>query len=321
MTPIATPHDAEVNAAAQMRAMGFTDAAVTVAGADGGIDVRSHRAVAQVKLHSKPTGRPDLQRLFGARGADTSKGLLFFTLAGYSAAAIEYANQVDMALFTYSLDGGVRAINRPAVALLTREAERQQVEEARRAAVAAAEAARKEQQAADEAAATARKRELFEQRTGYRKDSYREVIGNRFVLVFCGFLAYGSLIVGVGGMIVGSGIGERVLALGLCVFSVVMFGVKWSARNELQQYRVDPNQPRFDQQNGLLAGSVGCAILGLLLLIGGLGGALGGPQLDDRLLGLALCALAAHLLYVAWSAFRKLRSLAVSAKGRSSSRQ
>ncbi|WP_181724509.1 restriction endonuclease [Nocardia gipuzkoensis] len=52
---------AENSAAQHMRALGFPDAKVTPRGADGGIDGTSSRAIAQVKWHTAPTGRPDVQ--------------------------------------------------------------------------------------------------------------------------------------------------------------------------------------------------------------------------------------------------------------------
>lgn len=42
-------HKAELSAAATIESCGFTDAVSTTGGADGGIDVRSSRALAQVK--------------------------------------------------------------------------------------------------------------------------------------------------------------------------------------------------------------------------------------------------------------------------------
>ncbi|WP_440717520.1 hypothetical protein [Gordonia oryzae] len=49
MDYISSFHQAELNGAAVLRDMGFADAKATTGGADGGIDVRSRRAYAQVK--------------------------------------------------------------------------------------------------------------------------------------------------------------------------------------------------------------------------------------------------------------------------------
>ncbi|WP_349536473.1 restriction endonuclease [Rhodococcus rhodochrous] len=106
------------NAAEKMRAMGFTDARVTGPGADGGIDVWSRKAVAQVKWRSAQTGRPELQQLYGARAGDHDQRLLFFTASGYSQAAIEYAKAVKMALFTYDPLGELTPRNKRARKLL-----------------------------------------------------------------------------------------------------------------------------------------------------------------------------------------------------------
>ncbi len=109
-----TPAEAEELAAGHMRGLGFVDATATGAGADGGLDVYSTDAVAQVKLHFKPIGRPDLQRLFGARAHGTTKAMLFYSFAGYSDAALKYADSVQMALFTFDMNGKVTECNETA---------------------------------------------------------------------------------------------------------------------------------------------------------------------------------------------------------------
>lgn len=111
MDEISSPRDAERLAARIMTDLGYEAVNLTPPGSDGGIDVRSPTGVAQVKLHMKPTGRPDLQRLYGARGSHVEQEMLFFCFMGYSAKAIEYANQVGMALFRYRLDGSYDAVN------------------------------------------------------------------------------------------------------------------------------------------------------------------------------------------------------------------
>ncbi|MCZ1073305.1 restriction endonuclease [Rhodococcus sp. A5(2022)] len=108
---ITSSEDAEHFAAARMREMGFPDARVTGLGADGGIDVVARRAVAQVKwMHQKVT-RPDLQRLYGARGAEHLKDMLFFaeliSPSPYTAHAVEYANEHGIGLFAYTTDGNL----------------------------------------------------------------------------------------------------------------------------------------------------------------------------------------------------------------------
>ncbi|MFB7876180.1 restriction endonuclease [Nocardia sp. NPDC056064] len=111
MKYITTASAAEQNAAVQMRVLGFSDARVTKSGADGGIDVRATGAVAQVKWRAGQVGRPDLQRLFGARGNRFELQLLFFAAAPYSAPARAYADEVGMALFTYDPTGRIVPVN------------------------------------------------------------------------------------------------------------------------------------------------------------------------------------------------------------------
>ncbi|MFF5037394.1 restriction endonuclease [Nocardia salmonicida] len=115
---ITSPQQAEHNAAVQMRAMGFSDATVTANGADGGIDVRSGTALAQVKWRGGAVSRPDVQQLFGARGSDFGKALLFFAASDYSQPAVEYADQHRIALFVYHPTGQVEPRNLYAASLL-----------------------------------------------------------------------------------------------------------------------------------------------------------------------------------------------------------
>lgn len=96
---------AEQMAAAAMRGMGYPDASETPVGPDGGVDVRAARAIAQVKFKGAQTGRPDLQRLVGARAREVFLDLFFFSASGYSAKAREYAAEMDIALFVFDSMG------------------------------------------------------------------------------------------------------------------------------------------------------------------------------------------------------------------------
>ncbi|MBT0566704.1 restriction endonuclease [Williamsia sp. CHRR-6] len=98
---------AEQNAAARMRDLGFADARTTPPGADKGIDVISESALAQVKWRGAQVPRSDIQRLFGARGTRTHLALLFFSASGYSKAAVECANDLNVMLFEYAPDGSI----------------------------------------------------------------------------------------------------------------------------------------------------------------------------------------------------------------------
>ncbi|WP_225636759.1 restriction endonuclease [Streptomyces solaniscabiei] len=111
--------EAEHNAAAWMRHWGYEDARAQPGGSDGGVDVRSRRALGQVKYQASAVGRPELQRLFGARGRALDMDLLFFTGSSYAATAIEYAAENGVALFVYGLDGTMTAVNAPARRIAT----------------------------------------------------------------------------------------------------------------------------------------------------------------------------------------------------------
>lgn len=107
---IRNPRDAEMVAVDWMRFWGFDDAEATPVGADEGIDVVSETAVAQVKAHMVPIGRPDLQNLAGVAAVE-GKIALFFALNGYTAQAIQWANKAKMALFTFDLQGAPEPAN------------------------------------------------------------------------------------------------------------------------------------------------------------------------------------------------------------------
>ena len=109
-------YEAEEMVALWVRWLGWPDAETTVMTGDGGIDVigsgPSGLAVAQVKFEAKPTGRDRLQALFGAGHSQGATSWLFFNSAGYSRPAVDWADQVGMALFRFTLDGDIQPENR-----------------------------------------------------------------------------------------------------------------------------------------------------------------------------------------------------------------
>jgi len=100
-----------------MRHLGFHDAQCTGAGTDGGVDVRSREAVAQVKAQLSPVGRPELQALYGVARSE-GRQALFFSLMSYTASALAWADEVGMALFRFDHAGIVEPQNAPAGVLL-----------------------------------------------------------------------------------------------------------------------------------------------------------------------------------------------------------
>ncbi|MBH0118625.1 restriction endonuclease [Rhodococcus sp. CX] len=112
---------AEEAAAAHMRTLGFVDAAVTGDGPDEGIDIRSHGAIAQVKLWFRPVGAPELRQLYGARGIDHHLRMLFYAHSGYAKPAVQYADQHSIALFTFDTNGNVTAYNTSAQTLVMQQ--------------------------------------------------------------------------------------------------------------------------------------------------------------------------------------------------------
>ncbi|MFJ3338637.1 restriction endonuclease [Streptomyces sp. NPDC086766] len=109
--------DAELIAVEWMRYFGFDDAAATPVGADGGIDVVSARAVAQVKMEGKPTGRPIVQQLHGVAVHEGKTGV-FFSLAGYTPQARTWAQTSGTLLFRFDYQGAIEPVNAAAHELL-----------------------------------------------------------------------------------------------------------------------------------------------------------------------------------------------------------
>jgi hypothetical protein len=101
---IRSARDAELAAADWMGYLGFTNVRVSPIGADGGVDVLSEEAVAQVKAEVVATGQPKVQQLQGA-AASVGKQAFFFALAGYTLPARVYADSNGIALFSFDLQG------------------------------------------------------------------------------------------------------------------------------------------------------------------------------------------------------------------------
>lgn len=93
-----------------MRKMDFVGAQLTQRGADGGVDVTSNVAVAQVKAEAKTTGRPAVQRIHGV-AVHQGKKALFFSTGGYTNQATEWADEAGVALFVLDEYRRVRVFN------------------------------------------------------------------------------------------------------------------------------------------------------------------------------------------------------------------
>ena len=111
--------EAEEYAAEVMVALGFGNVRVTPPGPDGGIDVVSDLAVAQVKMEALPTGGPAVQALHGVAAVE-GKRALFFSLAGYTVQAVTWADRAGMACFKFEFDGSLIPCTDVAADLLMR---------------------------------------------------------------------------------------------------------------------------------------------------------------------------------------------------------
>lgn len=109
--------EAEALARWHMGKLGFDDAGLTAAGADGGIDVVASNAAAQVKHYAKtPIGSPPVQQLRGAAvGKDWA---LFYAWSGFTRSAVEFAESSGVALFRYDEQGVVEPVSSAAEHLM-----------------------------------------------------------------------------------------------------------------------------------------------------------------------------------------------------------
>ncbi|MET8412046.1 restriction endonuclease [Streptomyces sp. NPDC005195] len=115
---IRTWQDAELAAVDHMISLGFTDARVTGAGADGGIDVIARDAIAQVKHYSQPIGVGFVRELRGV--ADSHQHLLFYASGGYTKSAQQFADERRVALFSILELGHITPLNTAAAHLSSR---------------------------------------------------------------------------------------------------------------------------------------------------------------------------------------------------------
>ncbi|WP_261994390.1 restriction endonuclease [Streptomyces sp. ME109] len=108
---ISSWQQAERNAARWMCHWGYSDATARPGGPDSGIDVRATGALGQVKYQAAQVGRPELQRFVGARPYGSTAQLIFFTGSDYASTAVAYAQEWNIALFRYRLDGTMMPVN------------------------------------------------------------------------------------------------------------------------------------------------------------------------------------------------------------------
>ncbi|MEU6097633.1 restriction endonuclease [Streptomyces sp. NPDC047079] len=108
---ISSWQQAERNAARWMRHWGYADATARPGGPDSGVDVRATGALGQVKYQAAQVGRPELQRFVGARPYGSTAQLIFFTGSDYASTAVAYAQEWNIALFRYGLDGTMTPVN------------------------------------------------------------------------------------------------------------------------------------------------------------------------------------------------------------------
>ncbi len=112
-------NDSERVAAEWMRYFGYSNVGVMPVGPDGGVDVYSDEALAQVKAQASPTTRPQVQQHLGVCRAQ-GKEPVFFSLAGYTPGAVDWADANGMVLFLFDRQGIPAAANSAAHIVMER---------------------------------------------------------------------------------------------------------------------------------------------------------------------------------------------------------
>lgn len=102
--PIRSSRDAEEAARRYLVSSGFRSAQLTGAGPDGGVDVRAPGVVAQVKAQARPVSISVVQRTHGCAVVERASAAVF-ALDGFTASARAWADQHNVALFTFDLLG------------------------------------------------------------------------------------------------------------------------------------------------------------------------------------------------------------------------
>lgn len=116
---IRTPDDAEQAAAEWLRSVGYRDVRAALgAGADGGVDLRGTGIIGQVKATVSPAGRPVVQQTYGIAAAEGCQAAVF-SLGGFTAQAVEWADTVGIMLFAFDLQGEPSPSNAAAAAIVT----------------------------------------------------------------------------------------------------------------------------------------------------------------------------------------------------------
>lgn len=91
---------AEEICAEWLKKRGEHNVTTTKDGADGGVDIRSNKYVAQVKNYKGSVGVQPIREIYGIAAAE-GKTALFFTSGTYTKAALDFADSVKMPLVTY----------------------------------------------------------------------------------------------------------------------------------------------------------------------------------------------------------------------------
>jgi hypothetical protein len=99
-------------ALAWMHSHGYADASLTEDAGHGAYDIEAAKAIAEVTVEAPPS-RPNVQRL-DTVSRNAERPALYFSLRGFTTSAVEWANNVNIALFTMDKDDGAFLPSNPA---------------------------------------------------------------------------------------------------------------------------------------------------------------------------------------------------------------
>lgn len=105
--------DAEHAAAVWLRRNGGRRVHLSGAGPDGGVDVITRDLAVQVKHIARRVGRPTLQQTVGA-ALTLDRAPVVFSTSGFSAPAVAYADEHDVAIFELYRNGDAAPMNQTA---------------------------------------------------------------------------------------------------------------------------------------------------------------------------------------------------------------
>ena len=100
-----SPEGAEILCAQWMSYIGFEGVQVTQFSGDGGVDIESQTAIAQVKHYGGSVGVSEIRELVGVSHVD-GRTPIFFTSGSYTRDAMKFGDEAGVIMFIYDAEAG-----------------------------------------------------------------------------------------------------------------------------------------------------------------------------------------------------------------------